>query len=267
MVQRVKMICAYDGSCYRGWQRQSNAPSIQAVIEDALARMHHHPVSISASGRTDAYVHALGQVFHFDSDMDLDEAHWQSALNSLLPKEIQIQRVELVEESFHSRFCAVWKRYDYLVTQRIHDPFIQRYMGLERQVLDVAYMQECAAVFVGTHDFTSFTSAKIDARKSRIKTIRQISVTQEGDHICISFIGNGFLRYMVRMLAQTLIEAGKHNLSKDDLFEMLRQRDKQVCRYKAAAQGLYLVGVEYGGKEDESELSYAYDALSACAGR
>lgn len=264
MTQRIKMICSYDGSAYRGWQRQSNANSIQAVIEDALSTMHKHPIRITASGRTDAYVHAIAQVFHFDSEKELDEYHWCAALNSMLPKDIRIQKAELTDAGFHARFNAVAKRYDYLITNRIHDPFVQKYMALERETLDVAYMRECAEVFLGTHDFTSFTSAKIDARKPRVKTIYSLDIKEEDGFLRMSFVGNGFLRYMVRMMAQTLIEAGKHRIAKAQIKEMLERRDKHVCRYKAEAQGLYLVWVSYGGKEDESELSYAYHTLPSC---
>ncbi len=263
-MQRVKMTCAYDGSAYCGWQRQSNVRSIQEVIEDVLAKMHRHPVTITASGRTDTHVHALGQVFHFDSEKDLDEAHWQAALNSMLPKDIRIQRAELVDTDFHARFSAVRKCYDYWVSNRVNDPFVQRYMAVEREPLDIAYMQECASVFIGTHDFTSFTSAKIDPRKPRVKTIDSLTIQAEYGAIRMRFVGNGFLRYMVRMLAQTLMEAGKHRITKEEIAQMLASQDKHVCRYKAVPQGLYLVWVSYGGSENESELSYAYETMSSC---
>ena len=247
-MKRLKVTCAYDGTDYQGWQRQSHAHSIQEVLEIMLSKLHQHAITITASGRTDAGVHALGQVFHFDTDKDLDEYHWQAAMNSMLPKDIRIQKVEFVSDDFHARFMAQGKRYDYLVTNRVNDPFCQNYMALERQALDVPAMQECAKVFVGTHDFTSFTSAKIDPRKSRVKTITQLSIKEEAHGIRMIFVGNGFLRYMVRMIAQTLIEAGKHELIKEDIVAMLESRDKQACRYKGAPQGLYLVEVSYGGE-------------------
>lgn len=259
-LKRLKVICAYDGSAYQGWQRQSNADSIQAVIEDMLSLMHKHHVTITASGRTDARVHALGQVFHFDTEKELDAFHWKAAMNSMLPKDIRIQRVEAVDHSFHARFSAIAKRYDYLISNQVDQPFYQRYMALERSFPDMDYMRECASVFIGTHDFTSFTSAKIDPRKPRVKTIYQLTVQSKGDHICISFIGNGFLRYMVRMIVQTLIEAGKHHISKADIIDMLESESKHACRFKAEPQGLYLMEVCY----NESELSHAYDALSSC---
>lgn len=242
---RFKVTVSYDGSGYSGWQRQTNAQSIQSEIEDALQQILKQSVEVTASGRTDAQVHAIAQVFHFDSDAAIDVEHWKRALNSLLPKDIRIQKVEIVEDDFHARFSAVSKRYDYLVTTQKENPFLQNYMGMERFALDVPYMQECASVFLGTHDFTSFTSAKIDPRKPRVKTITRLEVQQEDTCIRMIFEGNGFLRYMVRMLAQTLIEAGKHRVTKEQIEAMLEGKNKHACRYKAEPQGLYLVHVTY----------------------
>lgn len=242
---RFKVTVSYDGSGYSGWQRQTNAQSIQSEIEDALQQILKQSVEVTASGRTDAQVHAIAQVFHFDSDAAIDVEHWKRALNSLLPKDIRIQKVEIVENDFHARFSAVSKRYDYLVTTQKENPFLQNYMGMERIALDVPYMQECASVFLGTHDFTSFTSAKIDPRKPRVKTITRLAVQQEDTCIRMIFEGNGFLRYMVRMLAQTLIEAGKHRVTKEQIEAMLEGKSKHACRYKAEPQGLYLVHVTY----------------------
>lgn len=263
-MSRVKVTCAYDGTAYRGWQRQDNANSVQSILENMLSKLHKHTVEITASGRTDAEVHAIGQVFHFDTDKDIDEAHWKQAMNSMLPKEIRIKKVEIVDASFHARFSAMSKRYDYLISNDIDNPFLQHYMALEKQTLDVPYMQACAAVFLGTHDFTSFTSAKIDPRKPRVKTITRLEVIQESHCIRLIFEGTGFLRYMVRMIAQTLIEAGKHRIEIEEVRRMLEMQDKHVCRYKAVACGLYLVSVTYGGEGNEGELSYPHDTLSSC---
>lgn len=249
---RYKALVSYDGSGYIGWQIQPNPNSIQQTIETALATMHRHPVTIVASGRTDAGVHAVGQIFHFDSEIDIDDERWRMALNALLPKDIRIKKVEPVSEDFHARFDVVSKRYDYLVTNQMTNPFLEKYMAKDYLPLDVAYMKECAKVFVGTHDFTTFTSNKIDARKDRVKTISRLEVVEEDGYIRMIFEGTGFLRYMVRMLSQTLIEAGKHKLTIDDLKEMLEAKDKHLCRYKAVANGLYLMEVHYGGEVNEN---------------
>lgn len=245
---RWKATVSYDGSKYAGWQRQTNALGIQEIIEGVLLRLHKSKVEIVASGRTDAQVHAYGQVFHFDSDKEIAEDHWKLALNSMLPKDIRIQKVERVHDDFHARFHAERKRYDYLVSRDVDNPFLQNYMAMDNCKLDVAYMRECAIIFIGTHDFTSFTSAKIDPRKPRIKTISRLEIIEEETCVRLIFEGNGFLRYMVRMLAQVLIEAGKHRLDKAQLQHMLNGKDKHLCRYKADACGLYLMQVMYGGE-------------------
>ncbi|WP_416326964.1 tRNA pseudouridine(38-40) synthase TruA [[Eubacterium] hominis] len=242
---RYLAIVSYDGYAYGGWQKQINTISIQEEIEKVLASIHGHPVDITASGRTDAGVHALGQAFHFDSERELDDFHWTRAMNSLLPKDIRIQHVTQVHDEFHARFDAVKKRYDYLVTNDIKNPFYERYMGKEWKELDVSRMKTCAKVLIGEHDFTSFTSNKIDPRKPRVKTITRLDIIEETDHIRMIFEGNGFLRYMVRMIAQTLIEAGKHRLDEKDVRVMLEAKDKHSCRFKAQPQGLYLVKVYY----------------------
>lgn len=242
---RYKVILSYDGTAYGGWQRQTNTHSIQQEIEAAMEKVEGRFVSITASGRTDAHVHALGQVFHFDSEKNLAPENWKRALNSLLPHDIRIQAVSLAKDDFHARFHAVSKRYDYLITTEVNNPFYYHYMGKDRKVLDVDRMRKCAELFLGTHDFTSFTSSKLDPRKSKIKTITRLDIMQEEHVVRLIFEGNGFLRYMVRMIAQTLIEAGKRRLDTADVQEMLDGQDKHLCRYKAQAEGLYLVHVSY----------------------
>ena len=250
---RYKVTLSYDGTAYGGWQRQTNTHSIQQEIEAAMEKIEGNFIRITASGITDAHVHALGQVFHFDSVKDLAPENWRRALNSLLPHDIRIQDVCLVEDDFHARFHAVSKRYDYLITTDVNNPFYYHYMGKDRKVLDVKRMSECARVFLGTHDFTSFTSSKLDPRKSKVKTITRLDIVQEEHAVRLVFEGNGFLRYMVRMIAQTLIEAGKHRLDVADVKQMLYGQDKHLCRYKAQAEGLYLVHVTYADTKKTKE--------------
>ncbi len=244
-MHRYQVIVSYDGSHYAGWQKQPNANSVQAEIEKALGYIEQKEVEIVASGRTDAKVHALAQVFHFDSKRNLPETKWKLAMNSLLPSDIRIQDVKVVHDEFHARFDAISKRYDYYVTNDIHNPFLENYMAKESKTLDVELMKQGAQIFLGTHDFTSFTSNKIDPRKPRVKTITKLEVIQESNCIHMIFEGTGFLRYMVRMIAQTLIELGKHKLTVKDVKEMLGAKNKYACRYKGEPQGLYLVAVYY----------------------
>lgn len=242
---RYKATVSYNGANYCGWQTQHRNDSVQEVIEAVLTSMHRQNVEIVASGRTDAKVHAFGQVFHFDSCLDISEKAMQTALNSQLPKDVRIQKVEIVEDDFHARFHAVSKRYDYYLSKEMLNPFINDFMAKYYGELNLKKMQECALIFLGEHDFTSFTSAKIDPRKSRVKTITRFDVLEEDN--CIHFIleGNSFLRYMVRMLVGTVIEVGKGKITCEDARVMLEGKDKHLCRFKADAQGLYLVHVNY----------------------
>lgn len=244
-MQRYKVTLSYDGAAYHGWQTQRKGNSIQEQVEIVLSTIHKQPIEVVASGRTDSKVHALGQVLHFDSPIDMDDKGMQKALNALLPKDIRIVEVSKVSDDFHARFDATSKRYHYYLSSDINNPFIHDFMGKESRKLCFKKMQEASNLFLGEHDFTSFTSAKIDDRKSRIKTITMLSVEQKKDVLHFVLEGSGFLRYMVRMIVQTLIEVGKENISVEEVKEMLEAKNKHACKYKADPQGLYLVKVYY----------------------
>lgn len=241
----VKCTVAYDGWAYAGWQKQENALGIQEIIESALEKIHKKPTSIVASGRTDAKVHALGQVFHFESDGKIQPISYVRALNSLLPLDIRIQKAEKAEDDFHARFSCRSKRYLYIATRNQKDPFACRTKGILYQDLNVEQMLDACQFLIGTHDFTTFSSSRIDPRKSRIKTIKMISIEKRGQDYYFSFEGNGFLRYQVRMMTGTLIEVGKETITPQDVQKMLDLKDKEACRYNASPQGLYLMEVCY----------------------
>ncbi|MCF0110410.1 MAG: tRNA pseudouridine(38-40) synthase TruA, partial [Erysipelotrichaceae bacterium] len=153
---RLKCIVSYDGTAYKGWQVQPGLLTIQQVIEEVLSSVQNHKTPIVSSGRTDAGVHAVGQVFHFDSTMDISCEKWQYILNSKLPKDIRIQEITEAEESFHARFDACWKHYDYRINTGVFNPFERNYALQLCKPLDIDKMRETASVFVGTHDFTAF---------------------------------------------------------------------------------------------------------------
>lgn len=242
----IKCVVSYDGTQYKGWQIQPGMNTIQKQIEEALAKMHgNQRVEINGSGRTDAQVHALGQVFHFETDKKMEMSQWKYTLNRLLPKDIRIKEVTLEKDDFHARFSCVSKRYDYYISLNDENPFVRNYMCIEKRELDLEAMKKAAEVFVGCHDFTSFTSSKIHEEKNRVRTISECSVHGFDDHIQLIFRGDGFLRYQVRMMSQTIIEAGLHHIEIEDVKKMLDAQDKHVCRYKAKACGLYLVEVNY----------------------
>lgn len=242
---RYKVTVSYDGHSYYGWQRQENLKSIQSEIEKYLSKICNKEIEIVASGRTDRYVHALGQVFHFDTDLKMDEGKWMYALNNFLPQDIRILNFEEVSEEFHARFSAKSKTYRYIYTKDILNPFQYKYKTAIKENPDIQLMQQASEILIGTHDFTSFCSNKINPLKSRIKTIYSIKIYEKDNDIILEFNGNGFLRYMVRMLSQVLLEVGKKNLTLLDVKEMLEKKDKEVCRYKAEGYGLYLVEIQY----------------------
>lgn len=242
---RYKVTVAYDGSNYHGWQTQRKGNSIEEAIEAVLKQMHGEVIEITGSGRTDSKVHAIGQVFHFDSTLDISEERMKVALNSQLDKDIRIKKVTIVDDTFHARFSAQEKRYEYYVTQDTTNPFIRNYMAVDYAKLDLDKMKAAASIFLGTHDFTSFTSSKIDQRKDRVRTITKFDVRQENMVTHFIIEGDGFLRYMVRMMVQTIIMVGKEKVTIDEVKEMLEAKNKHTCKYKGEACGLYLVEVKY----------------------
>lgn len=245
---RYQVLLSYNGTNYAGWQIQPNVLSIQQILQDILSAMHRHPVLIVGSGRTDAGVHALSQSFHFDSDMQLGEDIWMRSLNAQLPKDIVIREVRQVPDTFHARFSVVSKRYDYLVNLGAYDPL--RY-NLEYQLnrsLDLEAMRQGADLLSGTHDFASFCANSFEEIPNQTRTVSRIEIQQEESRIRFILEGNGFLRYMVRMLVGNLIDVGLHRKTTDDLSAILQKRDKTATSSIVPACGLYLVRVDYKGQ-------------------
>ena len=240
---RYKATVSYDGSGYYGWQSQNDKPSVQQKLNEAISRITNETISITGSGRTDSRVHAYGQTFHFDTDKKF--ADLASSINSQLPDDIHVIKVEEVSDDFHARYDVRWKHYDYLINNGSYDPLKRHYCVHEREKLDIELMKKASEVFIGEHDFTSFNATKKQEIANQTRTIYNISVASDGNMIRISFYGSGFLRYMVRMLAQTMIEAGKGKISPDEIREMLEKKDKEACHYNGEPQGLYLMEVGY----------------------
>ena len=240
-----KATVAYDGSNYAGWQKQENALGIQEVIEMVLSKIHKQEMAIVASGRTDAHVHALGQVFHFEADGKIEAKRYHYAMNALLPEDIRILDVCVEADDFHARFSVKSKRYEYVCTYDKNNPFVYKYKEVLNQKLDIEAMREAGKILKGSHDFTSFCSSKIDPRKPRVKTIKTLDIFEEGQDLRFVYEGNGFLRYQVRMMTETLIMVGRHKITKDDVKVMLDKKSKDACRYNASPNGLYLVRVDY----------------------
>lgn len=242
---RLKVTVAYNGANFVGWQRQSKGRTVQKTIEDVISVILNQPTEITASGRTDSGVSALGQVFHFDSDFNISPQQWRKALNTQLPDDIYIKDVCAVSDDFHARYNVISKRYDYCIQTGDYDVFSYPFIYQLNRSLDLDKMRECAAMFVGEHDFTSFNATPLEILPYQIRTIKRLDIVDEKDKVRLIFEGKGFLRYMVRMITQVLIEVGLGRLNSQDIQSMFDLNNKQACKLNAPAQGLVLVEVRY----------------------
>ena len=242
---RYKVTLAYDGSNYCGWQVQPNGTSVQEIIEKVISEIQKIETHVEASGRTDARVHAKGQVFHFDTELKMNCEQWKKAMNAKLPDDMLVKNVEHVDDSFHSRFDAKWKNYDYYINIGEYNPFEKDYVLQFCRPLDIQLMKECAKCFVGVHDFTAFNGNSLIERPNQVRELYDIRIEEKENILILHFYGEGFLRYMVRMLTQTLIEVGKHRLTVEQVKVILQEAKKQTAPYNASPVGLYLVEVGY----------------------
>lgn len=243
---RVKCIVSYDGTQFSGYQVQPNKRTVQSEIEAVLTKLHKgQSIKIHASGRTDAYVHAVGQVIHFDTTLTIPSEKWPYALNSLLPKDIVILDAEIVPDHFHSRFDARKKEYRYKIsTQKMADVFKRNYTYHFPYALDVELMRKACQYLCGTHDFTSFCVAKTEV-VDKVRTIYSIDILEEGTDLTFCFTGNGFLYNMVRILMGTLLEIGQSKRSPDQIPLILEGKDRSLSGKTAPGHGLYLWKVYY----------------------
>lgn len=252
---RYKCIVSYDGTLFHGFQSQGNnkAVSNQRTIEEeickALKVICKEDITIYASGRTDAKVHAIGQVFHFDTTIEMKESNMKRAINSLLPEDIYVKDVEVVSEDFHARFSAKKKEYHYLIALDEYDPLRKNYLYYPLyKNFDIGKMEEASKVFIGEHDFRSFT--KNHELENTIRTIYSIEFEvvmkdNKPDVLKIKFIGNGFLHNMVRILVAMIFMVGIGKLSKEDLKSILGKKNRRFAPKTAPSSGLYLYKVYY----------------------
>jgi len=243
---RIKCTVAYDGTLFSGYQVQPNKRTVQCELEAALAKLHKGDrIRVSASGRTDAGVHAIGQVIHFDTSMELPEDKWKLALNSLLPDDIVVKQTEEVALDFHARFDTVGKEYRYFIQlTKQRDPFKRNYAYQFAYPLNFAAISEAKQYLLGTHDFTSFCSARTEI-EDRVRTLETIEFFEENGLLVFRFVGNGFLYNMVRILVGTLLEIGGGKREPYHLKEMLEKKDRRLAGKTAPGQGLYLWEVFY----------------------
>lgn len=246
MKHNYKMVLQYEGTRYDGWQRQGNsADTIQGKLEAVLERLAGKPVEVHGSGRTDAGVHAMGQVAHFFLAEAQEPETVRAYLNRYLPEDINVLSLETAPERFHSRLNAVKKIYSYKIeTGTKRDVFVRRMQYGLGQELDVEAMKTAAHILIGTHDFKSFCGNK-NMKKSTVRSLTSITIHQEGSVVVIVYVGNGFLQHMVRIMTGTLIEVGQGRREPESVRELLTAMDRQSAGFTAPPEGLTLNGVFY----------------------
>lgn len=241
---RVKIIIEYDGTNYSGWQRQTNSNSIQETIENALYKLTNKRIVIHGAGRTDAGVHAIGQVFHFDDDT-IEPERYSAALNCKLPKDMKAVSSEQVSETFHSRFSAVGKHYKYIIKNTKRSLAIERnLMWQVHKELNINNMKKAAKDMLGEHDFSAFMAAGSFVN-STIRCVDSVEITKRDEYIIIDVKGNGFLRSMIRVMAGCLVEVGYGKKHHSDIKFIIASRDRLRAGVTAPACGLYMVEIYY----------------------
>jgi tRNA pseudouridine38-40 synthase len=245
---RYKMIISYDGTGYGGWQSQPNSICIQDIIESVLTKILRQKINIVGSGRTDAGVHALGQVAHFDSTIALDLSKCLYSANSLLSNEIRIFSIEETSEKFHARYSATGKTYQYrLHLDRIGDPFKAKYALHVKHKIDIEKLYTGSRHFIGTHDFSAFANQqhKGSAAIDGVRTIKRLDIIEEIGGIRLEYEGDGFLYKMVRNITGTLLDVASGKISVASIPEILQSKDRKQAGRTAEAHGLCLVEVYY----------------------
>lgn len=241
-----KLLLQYDGTKLNGWQKQGNTENtIQGKLEEILRRTYETEIEVCGSGRTDAGVHALGQVANFHAPAVYSIEEIQTILNEYLSKDIRVLKAETAEERFHARLTAKGKTYEYRIDNgQIANVFQRKYTMREELPLDLEAMRRAAGYFLGTHDFKTFCANK-KMKKSTVRTITSIVIEEKDGIVSIRYTGNGFLYNMVRILTGTLIEVGRGKRRPEEMKEILNALDRGAAGFTAPAQGLFLVEVSY----------------------
>ncbi len=242
---RVKLVVAYEGTNYCGWQIQPNGITIEQVLNETLSSLLGEEITVTGASRTDAGVHSLGNVAVFETHTKMPAEKISFALNQRLPEDIVVQESCQVPEDFHPRFSKSRKTYEYRILNcRFRQPLERRTSYFYHYPLNVSAMQKAAAYLVGEHDFTSFASVHAQTN-TYVRTIYALDVVREGDMIRIRVQGNGFLYNMVRIIAGTLIQVGAGIKKPEDMASILAGKDRELAGPTAPAHGLTMIGLEY----------------------
>lgn len=244
--KNIMLILEYEGTRYHGWQRQKQEPTVQAVMEDKIQTMVHEPITLMASGRTDAGVHAEHQVCHFLTRTKIDPESLQRGLNSLIPDDIHIKKADYVPLNFHSRYSVKSKVYEYRIWVR-KEPniFLRNFVWHIGSELDLEKMERSLSLLVGKHDFSSFQSTG----SGNLDPVREMITSEIGGPedgiITLVFEANGFLRHMVRNIVGTVVDVGRGRINLNEFNDIFQSRDRKRAGMKAPAQGLFLKMVRY----------------------
>ena len=245
-MRNFKLCLSYDGSRYRGWQKQGNTPgTIQEKLEALLSRLLEQPVELNGSGRTDAGVHARCQTCSFKADSALSCGELLELIRSRLPQDIGALSLEEADPRFHARLSCREKSYVYFIWNSSGpNVFYRKYSFSCPETLDISAMERAAELLLGEHDFSSFCSLR-RMKKSAVRRLDALEIFRDGDMLRLKFTGNGFLYNMVRILAGTLIEVGRRERRAEDMPALLAARDRQAAGFTAPAQGLFLWEQKY----------------------
>ena len=241
----IKLTLEYEGTAYAGWQQQPDQPTIQGQLEQALFQITQHRIPVIGAGRTDAGVHALGQVASFQSDSVLSPPKWAQALNRYLPTDIAVLHSEQVEDSFHARYSAIGKTYEYRIRLHPSRPALDRNRVWHMHTtLDLSRMQQTIPWLLGTHDCTSFEGPRAGSHNP-ICRITHMTIHQREDLLSIQLEADRFLKQMVRAIVGTIVEVGRKRREPEDMSSIIAARDRRAAGETAPPQGLYLVKVWY----------------------
>lgn len=256
---RLALGISYDGRAYQGWQSQLSGRTVQDRLEQALSRFAAHRVSTVCAGRTDAGVHGLMQVAHFDTEAQREEFSWVRGTNRYLPPDIAVQWARHVPDAFHSRACATSRRYAYVLLESPVRPSLEAgRCGWAFRPLDEEAMRAAAALLIGEHDFTSFRAAECQA-KSPVKDLRRIEIARRGPYWRFDFEANAFLHHMIRNLMGCLVAIGQGQHPPGWIGEVLQARSRDAAAPTFAADGLYFLGPLYPPQWNLPSRTAAYD--------
>lgn len=242
---RIALGIEYDGTDFSGWQRLSHGRTVQGAVESALSFVADEPIEVTCAGRTDAGVHALCQVVHFDTGAQRTPRSWTLGANSRLPASVAVRWAGAVEDDFHARYGALGRRYRYVILNRpVRPALAARYVAWEREPLDAAAMHAAAQPLLGEHDFSAFRAVSCQAHSAR-RNVRELRVTRAGDRVVVTIEANAFLHHMVRNIVGSLLLVGRGEQPGAWIAELLRGADRTVAGPTAAAQGLTFIGPRY----------------------